>query len=56
MNWRAIGPENLRFEEICFAADVAIPPRKGNVFRPFTTDEYGMDTIRTPIRTIETIF
>jgi hypothetical protein len=38
------------------AADVAIPPRKGNVFRPFTTDEYGMDTMVSPIPTIETIF
>jgi hypothetical protein len=28
------------------AADVTIPPRKGNVFHPFTTDEYGTDTIR----------
>jgi hypothetical protein len=46
MNWRAIGPENLRFEEICFASDVATPSQKGNVFRPFTTGDYGPDTIR----------
>ncbi|MCK1741685.1 hypothetical protein IVA80_12585 [Bradyrhizobium sp. 139] len=56
MNWRAIGPENLRFEEILLAADVAIPPPKGNVFPPFTMDQYGTDTILPPIRTIETIF
>jgi hypothetical protein len=42
------------------AADVAAPPPKGNhargVFRPFTTDEYGLVTIRAEIPTIETIF
>jgi hypothetical protein len=38
------------------AADVAIPSPKGNVFPPFTTDDYWTDTIRTRIRTIETFF
>jgi hypothetical protein len=27
-------------------ADVAAGPSKGNVFHPFTTDEYGIDTMR----------
>jgi hypothetical protein len=26
-------------------ADVAVAPSKGNVFHPFTTDEYGVDTM-----------
>jgi hypothetical protein len=38
------------------AADVAIPTSKGNVFPSFTTDQYGMDTMPEPIRTIETVF
>jgi hypothetical protein len=42
------------------AADVAARPPKGNhgqgVFHPFTTDEYGMDTMCAQIPTIETIF
>jgi hypothetical protein len=28
------------------AADVAMPDAKSNVFYPFTTDEYGIVTIR----------
>jgi hypothetical protein len=27
------------------AADVAARPAKGNVFQPFTTDHYGLDTM-----------
>jgi hypothetical protein len=42
------------------AADVAARPPKGNrtkgVFRPFTTDGYGLVTMWAEIQTIETIF
>jgi hypothetical protein len=42
------------------AADVAARPPKGNrgaaVFDPFTTDHYGVDTMRRPNAAIETIF
>jgi hypothetical protein len=42
------------------AADVAAQARKGNrgnrVFHPFTTDQYGADTMWREITTIETFF
>ena len=51
MNWRAIAipMETLGFGENFAAADIAAQAGKGNrrnlVFPPFTTDDYGSDTM-----------